>query len=186
MSRSIFQDPSVAIPSLDSELWIMTLRQFLQQLRLQLILPQFITPKANRTNDQVLMDIILHSNQYMHTDKLHLNRCRLYLKAETISDLTNAAGTHLRSSSYFCMEEGVCNAIEKWPYQVRPGPLHRKCWQQFLDTLCVKPTLTLKTPLGNWTQAIKYHWKAYYDPTINSILIQNGNNWHHYSHIVKR
>jgi len=32
---------------------------------------------------------------------------------------------------------------------------------------------------------MKYHWNAYYDFTLHSLIIKNGNTWQHYSNIVK-
>ena len=99
----------------------------------QIIFTKSRGPILQQNHDQVIMDIVLHSPKFTITDKLYLNRCRIYLHAETIADLTNAAGTHLLSESYLCLGEGVCPTKEHWLYQPRPGPSHREKWQRFLD-----------------------------------------------------
>ena len=97
------------------------------------------------------MDYILLSAKYTKLEKVYLNRCRIYLKATTLSDLVNASGTHILSSSYFCMEEGILPTTDLWPHQPRPGDIHRILWQEFLDEWCLPPSLKLKQPLGLWT-----------------------------------
>ena len=150
ISTSILQDTTVNIPSLHQERWLQTLRHHLKQSRLTLYIPDHRVPTSKRHHDQVLMDVVLKHSTYTIMEKIYLNRCRIYLKAETLSDLVNAAGTHILSDSYFCMEKGICPTQDLWPYQPRPGPKHREKWQQFLDEWCHTPTLTLKKPLGDW------------------------------------
>ena len=66
----------------------------------------------------------------------------MYLRVETMADLTNAHGDKILASVYFCMEEGRIDTSTQWPYQPRPGPRHREKWQQFLDMLSYVPTYT--------------------------------------------
>ena len=129
----------------------------------------------------MIMDYILHSTKYTQVEKTYLNRCRIFLKVETLSDLVNAAGTHLLSASYFCMEEAILPTTVLWPHQPRPGPKHRSLWQKFLDEWCITPSFTLQQPLGLWTGDIVLKWNAYYDTTIHTVLIQHTSGWSHYS-----
>ena len=94
--------------------------------------------------------------------------------------MTNANGTCILSHTYFCMEEGRCPRNDHWPYQPRPRPHHRETWQKFVDTLCNVPTLHLKTPLGIWYCPPSNRWQAYYDSSLQVILIQQHHQWHHY------
>ena len=126
------------------------------------------------------MDIILSSAQWTTTDVNMINRCRIYLQVETISDLTNARGDSILPSVYFCMEEGRLRTSMLWPHQPRPGPRHRTKWQQFIDMLCTVPTYMLNRPLGMWIKPSKRKWDAYYDPTLNTVLILQNNQWYHY------
>ena len=106
VSQGLFQQTHRELPVLQQEKWIVTLQSFLHNSSLQLHLPNITVPQLKRQRDQVIMDVI---SQYSHISNdctTYVNRCRLYLHAETMADLTNAAGTHLLSASYFCMEEG--------------------------------------------------------------------------------
>ena len=135
---------------LKQEGWITTLRQFLSISHLQLHIPQLKGVEIQRAKDQIIMDNIIQDTTWTDNDIMRLNRCRIYLRVTTIADLTNAAGTQILSSIYFCMEEGRLSSTDHWPYQPRPGPHHRATWQKYMDTLCLKPTLELKTTLGRW------------------------------------
>jgi len=181
ISNSIFSDTSIDIHSLHQEKWIQSLQSFLYQSNLQLILPHHYTPIPQRQEDQVLMDIVWNRPSILAIDKQYLNRCRIYLHVETIADITNAAGTHILSSAYFCMEEGVIDTTDHWPYQPRPGPTHRKKWRQFLDQFCDIPTLKLISPLGKWDRPSNRNWNAYYDPHLHTVLLFHDKQWKHYN-----
>ena len=129
------------------------------------------------------MERALQGNTFTNTDILQINRCRLYLRVSTLADITNARGTSILSSMYFCMEEGQVSHTHFWPFQPRPGPRHRAKWQRFLDLFCVTPLLDLQTSLGKWTQTPSKKWTAYYDPTLRTVIIKTGNSWQHYCQI---
>ena len=55
----------------------------------------------------------------------------------------------------------------------------------FLDHFCVKPHLTLQTPLGEWTTTPRLNWHAYYDPSLHTVVIKTANKWRHHRTISK-
>jgi len=83
------------------------------------------------------------------------------------------------------MEEGQLKTNTLWPHQPRPGPRHREKWQMFLDQFCVKPQLTLQKQMGQWITPPPLIWHAYYDPSIQTVVIKNENRWLHYRTISK-
>ena len=170
-------DPQLPVPSLHSEKWITTIRDFLSTSNLKLRIPELEGVHTKRYHDKSLMDIALTDKKWSNQEILCINRCRIYLRVETIAEVTNAFGTELLSSSYFCMEEGQGKESTMWPYQPRPGNHHRKIWQKFLDQLCQIPTLQLKQPLGIWYDRSLNRWNAYYDPQLQSVLVCDQNGW---------
>ena len=129
------------------------------------------------------MDIALYEKNWTDHEIRCINRCRVYLRVETIADITNASGTEILSDKYFCMEQQNSNIL--WPYQPRPGPQSRDKWQRFIDHLCFVPTLQLKTPLGLWLRRPSYRWQAYYDNTLQTVAIYDNYKWSHYQIINK-
>ena len=184
-TNTLFMKPHIPVPSLQVEQWITTLRDFLSKSNLKLRIPELEGVHIQRYNDQALMDIALNDKNWSNQDLLCINRCRIYLHVETIADITNAYGTELLSSSYFCMEEGRVTDNTLWPYQPRPEPHHRTKWQKFLDYLCHAPTLQLKQPLGIWYKQPLHRWTAYYDPQLQSVMILDQNEWQHYTTVNK-
>jgi hypothetical protein len=80
-----------------------------------------------------------------------INRCRIYLKAESLADLCNAAGTFIRNEAFQCIAEGQTTDTSLWPQQPEPGIEHKKYWKSFLRKLCLGRTTQLRQPLGTWT-----------------------------------
>ena len=79
-----------------------------------------------------------------------INRCRIFLRAWTISDITNAQGTSITKAAFDCLKEGQGTMAHKWPNQPRPGPIHRRIWKKFMQQLCEDKSQELLTPLGKW------------------------------------
>ena len=90
ISTSIFEDTSTELPMLQNKLWISTLRHFLHQAHIKLHLPTISTPILQRKYDSNIMDYVLHHPRIPKHDIPYLNRCRLYLRVETIAGITNA------------------------------------------------------------------------------------------------
>ena len=103
---------------LDNERWIQTIRHYLHHSRLQLHIPGLSCSERKCDNDVVLMDYALKDPNITYNDILRINRCRLYLRVTTLADLTNAQGTSILSSMYFCMEEGQTNFFQASPLEI--------------------------------------------------------------------
>ena len=181
-TTGIFETPDIELPQLSQELWIITLRQYLQQAHLTLHLPNLQGIAVQRTLDQSLMDIALNDVNIARLNIQRINRCRIYLRVSTISDITNARGNEVNPGIFYCLSISRRNSNHLWPYQIRPGPKHRQAWRKFLQTLCLPNTLTLLTQLGPWvTSSYKPHWKAYFDIDLRNILIKDDTQWNHYT-----
>ena len=135
-TTSIFRDTTTIIPQLQHEQWIMTLRQYLSQAHLQLQIPDVPTITLQRSHDQAIMDMAHQDDHLSVKDISRINRCRVYLCATTLADLANARGTHLQPEKCSCSSDGRVPRCHHWPYQPRPGPLHRQTWSHWLQTLC--------------------------------------------------
>jgi hypothetical protein len=80
-----------------------------------------------------------------------INRCRLYLRCETLADVCSYSGKTIDSTALDCTKQARILSSYIWPPQPRPGPKHRKVWKNFLQSFCHLGTHQLETPLGEWT-----------------------------------
>ena len=93
-SCQILQKPFIINPYLHNEQWLQTLIEYLQASDMELS-TSFLKPCViKRRNNYVLGDTIIHSN-FTNKDKIMLNRCRLFIQAETLSDISTSNGCQI-------------------------------------------------------------------------------------------
>ena len=109
------------------------------------------------------------SQQNIHPHILQiLNRCRLYLRVVTLSDITEGNGRYLQQS----MTSGCCPLTITpygWPNQQKPPQKHWELWHSALrQTFCAHGhSSILASPLGPWL-SLQSHQQWFLDqqPTI--------------------
>ena len=72
--------------------WITKTWEFLSENNIQLWIPDTWTPSPQRINDTFIMDHVTRLYNKSPATLQKINRCRMYLKATTISDITEATG----------------------------------------------------------------------------------------------
>jgi len=70
ISHPIFLNTTLAIPSLQKEGWITTLRNFLSQSNIKIYIPNLQGISPQRHHDEVIMDKILSSSQWTNQEIL--------------------------------------------------------------------------------------------------------------------
>ena len=158
ISAHILQYPNKPIPPIGNQQWLHTLREFLAINNFGIQLSGIRVVKTRRVNDTCLADKIALENRALAT---MLNRCRLYLRVETLSDCCNANGTHLRPAVFKCQNRQ--SSESHWPLQSRPGTLHRRAWRKFMLQWCNDSTsATLTKQLGHWVPDFQRNTKWEY------------------------
>ena len=137
-SIPIFQDTDRSLPHLGDEKWILTLQQFLRLSDLTLLIPPINTPSPQRINDRAIMDIVTTGKTYKPREIKIINRCRLHLRVETVSDITDASGDSLTLAAILCGPPQDSNTL--WPCQ--PCPTTTAAWKKFTTSLCNEHTHT--------------------------------------------
>ena len=94
MSYSIMERVSVVLPHLESK-WLSSLREFLASIDCTLQVDDASIPTLQRHHDTHIMDCILDSKRFTAAEIRRLNYCRLYLQAQTLSDLVDLNGLYL-------------------------------------------------------------------------------------------
>ena len=154
--------PVPTISYIENESWLGTLMEFLRSSSLGLHISDLPSWTAPRESDFFLM--VVAATLYDSPAALaRINRCRLYLRATFLSDITNAIGDRIPLSTWNLQ----CSFTHswKWPVQPRPGPRHLATWRQFLRSLCRDSCKSLSRPLGAWLRQSDRHWTYYLDST---------------------
>ena len=100
-----------------------------------------------REKDQFIMEAAM-TNGMDDATLLAINRCRLYLQVNLLSDITSGDGKSLSGPSM----RGVrvqCNSY-KWPTQVDPPAKDWNTWRKAIHTLFAPSSDCLTSPLGDW------------------------------------
>jgi hypothetical protein len=168
VSWSVFEDVKTRLPQLKDEEYLVTLRRFLRLSDLGMQLPSLVLVQPKRIGDKAIMDIALEYSKDEISDTLveRINRCREWLRAETIADIASADGKTLCQAATMCLEGARVQSSELWPKQPHIGAVHKRAWQWFLKKLCKDGSKCweLRQPLGDWTvKPIDKGWPAYYD-----------------------
>jgi hypothetical protein len=183
----LLANPTAPIPHLNEELWITTFREFLRESELSIFIPSIKFRPVKCVHDQFIIEIASFLN-YSRASMFRLNRCRIYLKAETLADIVTYNGLHIDINAFECNSKGVITSPEKWPIQPRPGTKHIQLWKSFLRKICHIDSLTLDQPLKEWLYQppIRSKCSCFYDTTANKIYIKQSDEWHYTVPVQKR
>jgi hypothetical protein len=126
--RSLFDDVTTELSYLPDGL-IKNTRDFLRQSKCRLHYTRETRLAKVRKHDRILMEDVKRTQFLSPQDKEEVNFCRLYLNAETLSDICNIEGTRL-SETCFDQQNPTMEGMSKtlWPKQGKPG---KEQWNKF-------------------------------------------------------
>jgi hypothetical protein len=150
--------------------WITSLWEFVSPLQLQFSCPFHWTPQLPRANDVFLMEHFMKHGNYTK-DMEALNRCRIYLKVLTLSDISSANGTYILPKVKSGHPPPHRTSSFLWPEQGYPSSSDWRLWAYYLAFLETKGKLV--TPRGNWVAPTHLQWHFYLDPTTMTVFFQH-------------
>ena len=110
--------------------WIRSLWEFVDEYKITM--PKWdYTLRKKRDGDIFLMDAFQRAG-FTKRQLLPLNRCRIYLKVETLSDITDGTGDQISKQAYDGRQTAATLASHDWPVQVNPNQTHWKLWRRAL------------------------------------------------------
>ena len=168
-------------PLLLTQSYIRSTWQFMSKHNITLTDNTYTIPLLQE-KDSCLMDDF-RSNPLIGEELLPLlNRCRLFLKVFTLSDITEGNGTHIRTEAWHGVQFDGGRDTSKWPLWGKPSPLCWTKWRTALQsTYCLNSSRQLRCTLGHWTH-IPTTWK-WFNANVNgsTILLKHENNkWYCY------
>jgi exonuclease III len=112
-----------------------------------------------------------------------LNKCRIYLQVELLSDMSTGDGVALHPGSLEQHEPRSNRDDYDWPFQPKPNNTAWSMWRNALVTafLQVQPnTLSLRQHLHSWRR-IPPCWKWFFDASTNTLYERtNTTEWKQY------
>ena len=128
--------------------------------------------KPPRINDKFLMDIFYRTG-YKKKELRILNRCRIYLRVLTLSDIATYDGKMI-SQKLWQMESPRESAWD-WPLQILPKKSDRNLWMQAIRDL-VENNGEIKTVMGKWQSKSHQIWKYMVTKSRSEMMrYENGN-----------
>ena len=160
-SFSFLRNVTTPLPHLES-VWLKSLREFLASIDSHLSLEETYVAPLQRVHDAHIMDCIIESKSFLPEEIIQLNLCRLYLNAQTISDLTCISGAtldmaKLRGEHSWRSSKSVRPQI----HQARPAKSDWDLWIR-ANTLWSQGTGHLIQPLGPWLVYLPHQHQRHY------------------------
>jgi hypothetical protein len=129
------------------------------------------------------MDLLVGADAYPDDVLRIINHCRLFLNVVTLSDITNAAGTHLIPGvDWGELDLFPSSSTHHAPRQSSPVMFFRKYWQRLLRIIAL-PSGRLRTPLGPWLKPgseLRRTWNSYFDLRYKFLYRQTSTDWLQY------
>ena len=128
--KSLFDIEFKSFGHLLPRTWIRSLWEFIEEYKINLPTYDFIL-KKKREGDIFLMEAF-HLTGFNKHQLQQLNRCRLYLHAETLSDITDGTGNLISKQAYDGRRIPTSSSSHDWPVQEKPNEIHWKLWRKAL------------------------------------------------------
>jgi hypothetical protein len=135
--------------------WITSIWKYASQIGLTVDIECPWVPKVSRQHDNMLMDLALQYN-FLATQLLHINTCRIHLQVPTVSDITTVDGLCLLPNflSSQCTKDRPRSL--NWPDFPRPPAHFWQHWNMFLQNF--SRGQRLNQSLGSWVST-RQQWQ---------------------------
>jgi hypothetical protein len=169
--------------------WFISVREFLHSTECQIKTIQEWLPQLEREHNKCIMEAFPNETR---ENSIKINRCRIYLQATTLADITTPKGTHINTFAWGNTTTNISdtNQIESkhdWPQQPQPGPKAWYAWTTALKKYQSKDGKSnrLRQPLGKWivnpTQS-RQQREWYLDTRSNTLMHQTSTTINAHAH----
>ena len=101
-----------------------------------------------RENDACIMEQFRINPNIPPSAMANLNKCRIYLKAFTLSDLGSGDGKRIRNEAWHGRQYNNGRPNERWPLWGRPSLSNWANWRTALKSTFCTRDIILRNPLG--------------------------------------
>ena len=128
--------------------------------------------KLRRENDEFKMPKAVQ-NGFQDSQLARINRCRMFLRVVTISDIATMAGDEIRAAITNGTRDNLPPVNITWPNQYRPTANDWYEWKRFLQLLTRPTSWRLITPVQAWIKNPN-HWESFWHETTDSLYLRHG------------
>jgi hypothetical protein len=172
--------------------WTNTVRQFLLQMNATITIPKLQTIQCIRQYDKAIMDST-NLSLYSKSEQEMINACRLFLKVNTLAEITNHQGNRILGCVHDCSVslEGHPTLHElsesklQWPCQTRPPRKAILLWKHYLSSFSGKTNYLIQC-LGPWTNNLHAQRTWKFVTSMSSILHYKDNTFTMYAPVPSR
>ena len=130
----------------------------------------YVTPAINRVNDYALMEKLIQLDMYTDEDIKSINRCRIYLQVQNLSEITNGHGTQISfcAKNYIKDPDRISNY--EWPKQPFPSKRDWEAWEDALLNAWSNGNYQIIPSLGEWNHKLSFHSQWKYSATTERVF----------------
>jgi hypothetical protein len=134
---------------------------------------------THRINDSMIMDAPA-LQQMSRKEQILVNRCRILLQVESVSDIASSDGRYLHEAWLNNNPQKPSRSTKRWPKQGDTGKEAWSIWKRFLLRAYTKTDGTLYKKLGDWMQRNKHRVHEAYWSQLQQLMFtpdDSYNRW---------
>ena len=178
---SLFAIPFTLFGHLPTESWLTHTWKFLCESNIQLDISVPELPLLRELDGLLIPTFV--SKGFSEVELHQLNRCRIYLKAVSLSDIVSGCGRYLLQSSLEGKLEPTRKQSYVWPYQAPLPTQYWDTWKKAMTKLCNQGRL-LHQPLGRWLKSQSTDYT--YDPVSDRIYFTEHDQLYYFPKSIGR
>ena len=117
-----------------------------------------------RENDFALMDKLIEADSYTDEDLQSINRCRLYLQVQNMSDIANGIGNKISYCAIHHIRDPENRSKYEWPNQTIPPKSDWEVWNDAVANIWGDEQNRIQPPLGKWIKIPKRYFQWTLEP----------------------
>ena len=165
--------------------WVTNVWKMINEFKLS-VEDKSASPPLRRENDKYIMQEITKT-ETSKTSLRRINRCRLYLRVITLSDIATGDGKQITN---WAKQGNLQKRFKRrlgWPRQSYPSQKSWSAWRKAIKTAFPIIGDELSEPLGAWTDNEKSDWDYFFDPISKSVYWHTPRGkWKVYSRVQKK
>ena len=148
---------------------------------------QYEQPTTARVNDSALMELLVEAGIHDDNDLRSINRCRIYLEVQNMSDITDGSGTKIAHCALHHIKDPERITKYKWPRQPKTTKNDWIAWDDAIKNVwTISETYHIQSKLGEWTQQPHFNTPWYIDQHNPKLLYYKTSEMNYNVYIKKK
>ena len=166
--------------------WITHIWEMCDQYKIS-IDGQYEQPTIARANDSDLMELLVKADIHDDNDLRSINKCRIYLEVQNMSDITDGSGTKIPHCALHHIKDPERISKYKWPKQPKPTKNDWIAWDDAIKNVwTISETYHIQSKLGEWTQQPHFNTPWYIDQHNPKLLYYKTSEMNYNVYVKKK